>query len=88
MTIGKFIIGLLVAGVGFLLVWKSEWLLNNFGRINFAEKYLRGSGGTRLMYKIFGVIIIIIGFMYVTDLTRKVFGGLLNFVFKTNVPVE
>ncbi len=81
MSVGKFIFGIIIAAVGFLLVWKSEWLINNFGRINFAEQHLGTSGGSRLMYKIIGIIIIFVGFMIAFDLSDNVlawFAGLFT----------
>jgi hypothetical protein len=86
MTIGKFIFGIIIAALGFLLVWKSEWLLNNFGRIAFAEKHLRYSGGTRLMYKLIGILVIIFGLLYATDLSNKLIASLVDAVFKTSIP--
>ncbi|MBT4209448.1 MAG: hypothetical protein HOE19_00825 [Candidatus Komeilibacteria bacterium] len=68
MSIGNFIVGLLIAGIGYLLVWKSNWLLNNFGRIGWAEAHLGTEGGSRLMYKLIGSIIIIAGFLHATNL--------------------
>lgn len=88
MTIGKFIFGIIIAAIGFLLVWKSEWLLNNFGRIAFAEKHLRHSGGTRLMYKIIGVLVVIFGLLYATDLSNKLIASIVESVFNTSVPTE
>ncbi|MCB9803024.1 hypothetical protein H6761_03355 [Candidatus Nomurabacteria bacterium] len=88
MTFGKFILGILIAVGGFFVTWKSEWLLRNFGRIPFAEKYLGGEGGTRLMYKLIGILFIIIGLMYATDLTDNLIAKIVNLVFKTNITVE
>jgi len=88
MTLGKIIWGLVMMFAGFMLVWKSEWLLNNFGRIPFAETHLANSGGTRLMYKLLGVIVIIIGIMYATDLTDKLLATIINTVFRTSIQVE
>jgi hypothetical protein len=34
------IIGLIAAVIGFLMVWKTEWIVINFGRINWAEEHL------------------------------------------------
>ena len=85
MTFGKFILGLLITAVGFLVVWKSDWLMNNFGRIGFAEKHLGTEGGSRLMYKIIGLLIIVIGFMYATDLTDTLLTSIVNSLFKSRV---
>jgi len=86
MTIGNFILGIIIAAIGFLLIWKSEWLLINFGRIGFAEQHLGTEGGSRLMYKLIGFIIIIIGLMYATDLTDNAIAWLVKTVFRQNLP--
>ncbi|MDD5749905.1 MAG: hypothetical protein PHO91_03950 [Patescibacteria group bacterium] len=86
MTFGKFIFGLIITAIGFLIVWKSDWLMNNFGRIGFAEKHLGTEGGSRLLYKIIGLVIIFIGFMYATDLTDSLLNWIANTVFKAQLP--
>jgi hypothetical protein len=86
MTFGKFILGILIAAIGFLITWKSEWLLNNFGRLESAERYL--NGGTRLGYKIIGIILIIIGLLYATALTDNLMASISNLLFSTNIEVE
>ena len=68
MSVGSFFAGILIAAVGYLLIWKSNWLLNNFGRVTWAEKHLGTSGGSRLMYKLIGLTIVISGFLYATNL--------------------
>ena len=88
MTLGKFILGMIIAAIGFLITWKSEWLLNNFGRISFAEKHLHGEGGSRLMYKLIGILVIIIGLLYATDLTDNLIAIVVNTVFNTQIKVE
>jgi hypothetical protein len=42
--------------------------MNNFGRISWAEAHLGTEGGSRLLYKIIGFIIIIAGFLHATNL--------------------
>ena len=69
--------GLLIAGVGVVLVLKSEWLVSNFGRIGWAEQHLGMEGGSRLFYKLLGILAIIVGFMVTTGLIE----GLLVSVF-------
>lgn len=76
----RIILGLLGAGVGFLLVWKSNWFNDNFGSISsWADEHL---GGTRAVYKLLGVLIIFIGFLAATNLHvsffRALFGGLFG----------
>ncbi len=67
----RYFLGLLGVAVGVFLVIKTEWMVNNFGSIAWAEKYL-GGGGTRTFYKLLGIIIIIISFLALTGLLGKV----------------
>ncbi len=61
-------VGLLIAVAGFMIVAKTEWLLRNFGRIAFFDRYLGSSGGSRLGYKIIGLVAIFIGILTATNL--------------------
>lgn len=80
--IGRILIGLLGVVVGFLIVWKSEWINNNFGSSAWAEAKFGGAGGSRLLYKLIGLTFIFIGFLTVTNLHKvffvAVFGGLFG----------
>ena len=61
----SFIYGLMGVGVGFLLVRYSVQLTDWFGRIELAERYLRGGlAGTYTMYRLVGVIFIVLSLMY------------------------
>ena len=84
MSIGSFIVGMIFVGIGFMATWKTEWLMMNFGRIGFAEKHLGSEGGSRLMYKIIGVIIIIGGLLYATSLLDNLLGWTLGGVMPGN----
>ncbi|MDD5251785.1 MAG: hypothetical protein PHT12_04090 [Patescibacteria group bacterium] len=66
--------GLVMAGVGVLLVLKSEWFYENFGAIEWAEQNLGSSGGSRLFYKLIGIGVIFIGFIVATGM----FGGFIQ----------
>ena len=55
----KYFYALIVIILGFLLVRYSNWLVNNFGYVDWAEHYLGVYGGTRLMWKIIGILFII-----------------------------
>ncbi len=55
-------------GFGTLVVIKSEWFLENFGTIQWAEDKLGTSGGTRLFYKLIGIVIILVGIMAATNM--------------------
>lgn len=65
---------LIIAGV--LIVIKSEGILNAFGRIAFFEKYLGTEGGSRLGYKLVGMLTIFIGMLIMTNMI----GGFLTWV--------
>lgn len=62
------LIGLGLVALGFLITLKSEWMLRNFGRVEWAEKHLGIQGGSRLFYKLIGLLTIIIGLLVTTDL--------------------
>ena len=68
--IKRLILGGIGFALGFSLVVKSEWMLENFGRISWAEKHL-GGGGTRMGYKLVGMLFIFFAFLYITGLWNK-----------------
>ena len=62
--------GLIGAVCGFLLIKYSIPLTEMFGRIDWAENHMRGGlGGTYSLYRIVGLIFIILSLLYM-------FGGL------------
>ena len=76
----RFIIGLLISGIGFLFILKTQWFLYNFGRIPFGEKYF-GGGGSRLLYKLIGILIMLFGFMYALNMTDIILRGIAKLLF-------
>ncbi len=70
------LIGTIILGVGILIVIKAEAMLSAFGRIGFFERYLGTEGGSRLGYKIVGLLAIFIGFLVMTNMI----GGFLEWV--------
>jgi hypothetical protein len=74
----KYFIGVICIGIGFVIIWKSDWLMNNFGRIAWAEEKLGMEGGTRLFYKLIGVVIIVFAFLFMSGalegILRAIFG--------------
>ena len=68
------ILGAIITVIGFLIISKSEWFLNNFGRINFFEKHMGTEGGTRLGYKLIGLFVVFIGILVITNMI----GGFLE----------
>lgn len=70
----KIFLGFLVAAGGALLVIKTEWFLQNFGTIDWAEQKLGTNGGSRLAYKLIGIIAIFFGFLLISGM----FNGFLT----------
>jgi len=60
--------GIAACAVGLHLVIKTEWYLENFGSIDWAEEKLGTSGGSRTFYKLIGIGIIMIGFLAATGM--------------------
>lgn len=64
----RVLLGIGIISVGTFFVIKTEWFLENFGRIEWAEEHLGFEGGSRLFYKLIGILIIILGFLVVSGL--------------------
>lgn len=60
------ILGILIIAAGVFLVVKTEWFINNFGRIAWFEEKLGSEGGSRLGYKLMGILILTIGIIIMT----------------------
>ncbi len=63
----RILVGLALAAVGFFFVWKTEDVLGFFGSIDWADQHL-GGGGSRLMYKLIGIAVILVGFVVATNM--------------------
>jgi hypothetical protein len=71
--------GLIGVVVGILLVKYSFFLTESLGRFELAEKYLgSGMGGTYTFYRLFGVIVIILSFLYMFGTIGLILGPLAN----------
>lgn len=77
----KYIVGILVILVGCFLIIKTEWFIQNFGTSSWAEEHLGTSGGTRLMYKLIGIIAIMLSMMGMTGMLGEVIIGTLGKLF-------
>ncbi|EKD43945.1 MAG: hypothetical protein ACD_72C00063G0003 [uncultured bacterium] len=80
----QYFLGAFIVLIGTLLILKTEWFLENFGSIAWAEENLGTSGGSRLMYKLFGLIGIFIGFLLVTNMFQGFVMGTLGKLFIRN----
>ena len=85
---GHIILGIIaiVAGAGMII--KTEWLLDNLGRIAWFEEKLGAEGGTRLGYKLIGLIAIFIGIIVMTGSGSEFFGWILSPLIKAGSPVN
>jgi len=81
-----FIIGLVMVVVGALITIKSEKMLDFFGRVEFFEDKLGTSGGSRLGYKLVGVIIFFLGVLTMTGLIGGFLGFILSPILKYSNP--
>jgi hypothetical protein len=80
----RIVLGLVIVILATLLVMKTEWLIQNFGHMQSAERMVGIFGGTRLILKLIGVIFIFVGFLYMTGLHEE----LLNFIGNLLVPTR
>jgi len=81
------LLGFLIISAGTFLVIKSEAMLNFFGRIGFFEKYLGVEGGSRLGYKLLGILTIFIGMLIMTNMIGGFLTWLLSPLLKVSQPV-
>ena len=71
---GRVILGLIIVAIGAVITIYSEAIYRFIGPIPSAEKYLGTEGGSRLAYKLIGILITVVGFMIMTNLIE----GILN----------
>lgn len=71
------VFGIIAIVIGFIIVWKADWMMENFGRIAWADEHLGAEGGTRLLYKLIGIAIIGFAFLFMFGLG----GALLRTIF-------
>ncbi len=77
----KYIIGILFVTAGLFFVAKTEWLMENFGRIAWAEEKLDVEGGSRLAYKLIGLVFIFLGFLLITNMWESFLMATLGKIF-------
>lgn len=80
MTLKSFLIGLALAGGGFSMVYKTDWYIGFMGLNDWAENKL-GGGGTRLMYKLIGVVFCFLGALGMTGQLGGLAEGAATAVF-------
>lgn len=76
-----YFIGSLIIAGGIFMVIKTEWMIENFGRSSWAEEKFATSGGTRLLYKIIGILAVIITLMIWTGGFQRILLGIFGSLF-------
>lgn len=74
------LIGLILVAIGFVLVWKTRKFIEFFGTSAWADAKL-GGGGTSLLYKAIGLVLIFVGFMWATNLWGAFLESMLGGLF-------
>lgn len=77
----RIIVGIIGIVIGSIMVIRSEWFLSFFGRINWAEIHLGSEGGTRVFYKLLGLLTIIISLMIMTGMIESLLFAMLGPLF-------
>jgi len=62
----------LIVGLSFL-IW-AEPIVRTFGKSDWAEEHFNTFGGSYLLWKIVGIIIIILGFLFMVGTLNSLFG--------------
>lgn len=74
----QIIFGILVTALGASLVLKTEWYLQTFGRIAWFDEKLGSEGGSRLGYKLIGIIALFLGIVMMTGSGDSFMGWALS----------
>jgi hypothetical protein len=85
--ITRILIGLALVAAGFIIVWKTRRFIETFGSIPWADAKL-GGGGTSLMYKFIGIVLILLGFLWATNLWTAFLEATLGSIFPKPEPIE
>jgi len=73
----KYFFGILVIALGVFMVIRTEWFVENFGYSDWAEAKL-GGGGTRLMYKLIGIVFILGSVLAMTGAMGEIIVGIFG----------
>lgn len=79
--VARIIISIIGLVIGAIFVIKSEWFLQNFGKNDWAERHLGSEGGSRLMYKLIGLAIILVSLLLMTNLLGAIVLSVLEPIF-------
>lgn len=82
----QIIVGILMTLAGASLVLKTEWYLQTFGRIAWFDEKLGSEGGSRLGYKLMGVLVLFIGIILMTGSGDSFMGWVVSPLTKYSNP--
>ncbi len=68
----RILAGIVLLVIGMVFVIQTENIYKFFGPVGFAEKFLQTSGGSRLFYKLFGLLFIFVGLMLIFNLHQGI----------------
>lgn len=74
----QILIGVVIVAAGGFFVVKTEMVLGFFGSFDWAERHL---GGSRLFYKLLGILLIVIGLIVATDMWDAFLNATLGSIF-------
>ncbi|MFA6416623.1 MAG: hypothetical protein WCW61_00325 [Patescibacteria group bacterium] len=84
--VGQIILGAIMIAAGAGAVIKTEWIINNFGRMAWFEEKLGSDGGSRLGYKLIGIVVLTIGIIVMTGSGDSFMRWLLSPIMKYSMP--
>jgi hypothetical protein len=74
----QILIGVAIAAIGTFFVIKTPIILDFFGGVEWAERHL---GGSRLFYKLLGIVFILLGLIVATDMWNSLLNSTLGSIF-------
>lgn len=81
----RYIIGIILVIIGFFLNWKTEPIVGFTGLSDWAEQHLGTEGGTRLMYKLIGIVFIFFGMLAITNLHQGFLEATIGALFGSRI---
>ena len=78
---GRLVVMVIGIAVGFLIVWKTQKMLDTFGQIPFFEDKLGSWGGTRSFYNLLGILVIAGSVLFATGGLQSLLTSLLGSLF-------
>ncbi len=69
MFLVRFLVFVLSFAAGLWIIRNSEWLVRTFGHAGWAERLL-GAGGSYSVWKLGGIVVMILGFLYAVGTFR------------------